>query len=189
MPNNAEGETLPAGGRYLIAEVEEIDGSVADLIIEGVNGMKSSLAYEDGKLYLDLVAYRAEDITWTGCVDGMWSLDLTANFVTTAGGEERKFVPGSNVVFDDNAQTTDVVVEGNIAPASITFNNDTKAYTLSGDSIVGGAMIVKNGKGTVTINNMNRVALQQLTRANSLHRLWQTISDRNSARWAISNRL
>lgn len=157
VPNNAAGETLPAGGRYLIAEVEKIDGSVADLVIEGVNGMKSSLAYESGKLYLDLVAYQAEDITWTGNVDGKWDLDLTANFVTTAGGEERKFVPGSNVVFDDNAQTTDVVIEGNIAPASITFNNDTKTYTLSGDSIVGGAQIVKNGKGTVTINNMNRV--------------------------------
>lgn len=155
-PHCADGQTLPAAGRYLIGEVEKIDGSPADLVIEGLNGMKSTLAYEDGKLYLDLVAYTAGDITWSGSVDGKWDLDKTANFTADADGSESTFVPGSNVVFDDNAQNTDIIVTGNIAPASITFSNNTKSYTISGDSIVGGAQIVKNGMGTVTIKNMNR---------------------------------
>ena len=46
---------------------------------------------------------------------------------------------------------------GNVAPAAIVFNNETKDFTLSGDSICGEPTLTKNGAGTLTVNNVNHM--------------------------------
>ncbi len=153
----AAGEDNVANGRYLIGEIGKIDGDIANLVIEGMNSSKTALEYEDGKLYLTVVNYVAGDVTWTGSNDGTWDVDVTANFTEAATGDARSFVPGDAVTFDDNAQITDITIEGNVAPASITFANEAKTFTLAGDSIVGGGTLTKNGKGTAIINNVNRI--------------------------------
>ena len=53
------------------------------------------------------------------------------------------FIGGDDVIFDDNATSTNVVVTGGVSPKSITFNNDTKTFTLSGDSIIGKTGLTK----------------------------------------------
>ncbi len=151
-----EATSLPSG-KYLIGEFEKIDGNLADFKIEGLASMKTTLSHEDGKLYLTLEAYTAGNITWTGAENANWDLDVTPNFLVDGTTDERPFVPGDNVTFDDNAKQTNITIVGNLAPASITFNNATKDLTLNGDSLAGSAAVVKNGAASVRINNVNHV--------------------------------
>lgn len=149
------GETKLEAGQYLLAEIGKIEGDLNDVIIEGLSGQKSSLELKDGKLYLNVQGTReAADVTWTGAVDGVWNLAENENFELGQGKDI--FVSGDHVTFDDNATNFDVTVKGNLAPASILFNN-TKTYTLDGDAIMGNPTLTKNSSGIVTIKNQNQL--------------------------------
>lgn len=143
-------------GTYEIGSVAAVEGSVGDILLEGIDGKRFLLNLEGGKLYLVLEDMRdATTVTWNGtAASNVWDLAETANFLN--GTEAVYAAQGDDIIFDDNAQTGDVVVKGAVSPNSITFNNNTLAYTLTGDSILGGAPIVKNGTGRVTINTENR---------------------------------
>lgn len=153
----AEGEMELATGKYLIGEVAEVEGSLDDLILEGLDNMKKTLVYDaDGKLYLDVQNFATGSKTWTGTESGVWDIDNTLNFNADGSDEGVAFYPGDEVTFDDNAEVTDIVISGNMMPASVTFDNNEKNYTLSGDgSIVGETSLVKNGNGKLTVNNIN----------------------------------
>ncbi len=146
---------LPTG-KYLIGEIGEIEGNIADIILLGLEEMKKVLVYEDGKLYADLSAYQPGVKTWIGGENSMWDLDHSLAFKNEESGNEDVFVPGDEVVFDDSATSTDVMINGRLKPSSVTFNNNEKDYTLSGDGqIVGDAKLVKEGEGSLTISNIN----------------------------------
>ena len=150
-------------GKYLIGEVEKLDGNISDIVIEGVSTHKAVLSYEDGKLYVTLMAFHAGEVSWMGTESAQWTTDGDANFMPADGTGMRGFVPDDVVTFDDNATVTDVVVSGKVKPASVVFANKTKAYTLSGDSIVGGGALTVNGGGAVTINSDNRFGSTSLS--------------------------
>lgn len=152
----AEGASTIPMGKYLIGEIGEIEGNLSDIIILGIDDMKKTLVYEDGKLYVNLDAYDAGVKTWAGGENALWDLDHSMTFKNDETGDNDVFVPGDVVTFDDSALTTDVVISGRLKPATVTFKNNEKNYTLSGDGqIVGEAKLVKEGKGTLTINNIN----------------------------------
>ncbi|MDE5840935.1 MAG: autotransporter-associated beta strand repeat-containing protein, partial [Muribaculaceae bacterium] len=146
-------------GKYLIGEIGEINGNLSDLVILGMDEMKKALIYEDGKLYVELTAYDYGDKTWKGVETALWDLDNSLAFSNDETGNADVFVPGDNVVFDDSAENTNVEVEGRLKPSSVTFKNNEKDYTLSGNGqIVGNTKLVKEGKGTLTVNNVNSYA-------------------------------
>lgn len=152
----AEGASAVAMGKYLIGEIGEIEGNLSDLVILGIDDMKKTLVYENGKLYVNLDAYDSGVKTWKGGESALWDLDHTVAFKNEESGVDDVFVPGDEVTFDDSALSTDVVISGRLKPASVTFNNNEKNYTLSGDGqIVGEAKLVKEGNGTLTVNNIN----------------------------------
>ncbi|MBR7170577.1 MAG: autotransporter-associated beta strand repeat-containing protein, partial [Prevotella sp.] len=157
VANPKDGEDKLGDGKYLIGEIGAIDGSLENILVKGLTGQKGTLLYEDGKLYVEILNYKGGNVTWTGSTDGNWDVDKTQNFINTGTTESVVFVPGSEVTFDDNAVATSIKVVGNVAPASIIFNNEKKSLSISGDSIVGGADIQKNGAGVVSISNENRV--------------------------------
>ncbi|MDE6562121.1 MAG: autotransporter-associated beta strand repeat-containing protein [Muribaculaceae bacterium] len=152
----AEGAATLPQGRYLIGEIEEINGNLDDLILLGIEDMKKELVYEDGKLYVDLSAYVAGNKTWAGIENALWDLGATEAFTNSDNGVTDVFVPGDNVIFDDSADNTNVIISGRLQPASVTFNNNDKDYTLSGEGqIVGETKLVKEGNGNLTISNIN----------------------------------
>ena len=146
---------LPAG-TYVLGAIGNITGKIENLIIEGLGTqVKSSLLYEDGKLKLVIETMReAGTITWNGTSsNNTWEQAVSENFLI---GENSTYsANGDDVIFDDNATSVVVNIKGAVSPKSVTFNNETKAYTVKGDSIVGGAPITKNGSGKVTFNNWN----------------------------------
>lgn len=149
--------TLKAG-TYVLGAIGSITGNVSDMTIEGIdNSLKSSLRYEDGKLLLVIEAMReAGQVTWNGTADNStWQQAVSENFLF--GDQSSYMASGDEVVFDDQAASTNVVISGSVSPKSVTFNNETKAYTFSGDSIIGGGTITKNGQGSVTFNNWNHI--------------------------------
>lgn len=148
--------TLP-DGKYALATVGTLTGSLGDIVLEGIDGRAVSLVSEDGTLYLVVNTVRAAaDVVWNGTeASSVWDLGVTKNFLN--GGVVDYSGIGDNVVFNDDAAGTAVVMDGSLRPATVTFNNETKNYTLSGDSIVSGATLTKNGAGKLTITTENRL--------------------------------
>ena len=148
-----DGSELPAG-KYMIAEAAALAGSLDNIVIEGLDGLKAHLSYEEGKVYLVIPSIReAEEVTWTGAESAVWDLDEAANFSSTSG----TFVSGDEVTFDDSAVNTSVSVAGDVTPTSVVFKNNSKTYTLSGDgSIAGDGSLAVSGTGTVNVNNVNK---------------------------------
>ena len=149
---------VPEAGTYELGTIGSITGDVSSIIIEGLgNSVKSSLSYADGKLYLVIENMREPgEVTWNGTADNStWKQAVSENFLYN--DEASYMASGDDVIFNDNATSTDVAISGAVSPKSVTFNNETKAYTLSGDSIVGGGVLTKNGAGNLIINNWNNV--------------------------------
>ena len=147
-----------AAGTYELGTIGTVTGQVSDLTIDGLgNSLKTSLRHENGKLMLVVEDMRAAGtVTWNGTVgNNTWQQAVGENFLFE--GQPSVMAFGDDVIFDDQAASTSVTIKGAVSAKSVTFNNETKSYTLSGDSIVGGGVLTKNGSGSVTLNNWNRI--------------------------------
>ena len=148
-----------AEGRYFIGEIGQVIGDLSDIKIEGIiNTKKSVLVYEDGKLYLEVKGMRdAASVVWKGTESNIWDLGISKNFTMTDGEvtESQAFVSGDKVLFDDSADSYNVLINGEVEADSIIVDN-TKAYSFSGSgSITGQTTLVKRGEGVLTIRTDN----------------------------------
>lgn len=145
-----------APGRYRLMEVAKVEGSIEDIVLKGTDGLKVELSVEDGILYLVVSELRgAADVIWTGSENGMWDFYATENFLLAGTSESDGFVTGDNVVFNDDAVVTDITIADDVYPASVTFLNNEKTYTLDGKSIAGEGSVRVAGNGTVVLNSLN----------------------------------
>ena len=153
----AEGETLIATGKYVIAEVSEIDGALEDLIVEGVNTQKKNLIIEDGKLMIEIVGMRdAAAITWSGAEGAKWDVGESQNFTIGADQESTAFVSGDEVTFDDQAASKIVTIATDVYPSKITVSNTSGTYTFGGSGAISGkSEFVKENGGIVIMNGEN----------------------------------
>ena len=88
--------------------------------------------------------------TWTGAVSGNWA--DPGNWTTTVPDN------GFSSTFDDSVGSgyTTVVANGIATPTSVTFNNSSKNFTITGTAgIAGAATVLKQGTGTVTMGSVN----------------------------------
>ncbi|RYD87456.1 MAG: autotransporter, partial [Sphingobacteriales bacterium] len=97
---------------------------------------------------------------WTGVASGAWSTAAVGspfNWKLQVGGGGTEFLLNDQAVFDDNATgTTNVVInDATVAPASVTFNNSAKEYTVSGTGGISAGLLVKNGAASVQVNTSN----------------------------------
>lgn len=165
----ADGTSKIADGDYVIGNIAKVEGNISDIVIEGMSNHKTSLSVNDGKLVLSVKGYEAKDLVWSGEKGTALDLDNTANLKETKSGEESVFVTGSDILFPATASNYNVVVSnahGAVSAKSITFDNASKPYYLSGDSIVGTPTVTKKGDGSVYINNVNRTGNTFITQGN-----------------------
>ncbi len=143
-------------GNYTLVKADQLEGDVADLVIEGLPGVRYEVKYDNGNIILTILPMRSPaEIIWDGGNDGIWNFAETENYIVN--GEKDFFVTGDNVVFNDNATATTINLVGELQPGSVTFENDSKDYTLQGDGIIiGNTSLTKKGIGNVTINNVNK---------------------------------
>lgn len=145
-----------AAGTYDLGTVGQVEGDLSQIVIEGFGTeTKTTLAINDGKLQLIVGGMRpAGTAIWNGtATDNEWQQAASENFLID--GAPTYSAKDDHVIFNDDAANTTVQIKGAVSPADVTFNNDTKTYTVTGDSIVGEAPIVKNGAGIVNLNNWN----------------------------------
>ena len=142
-------------GKYEIGAVGTVEGGLENILVEGVSGKRFTLQLTDGKLYLVIEGTRGPaTLIWNGTADSnLWDLAVTKNFLLNNTPDFA--VVGDDLVFNDDAEAVNVVVKGAVSPSAITFDNESKDYTLSGDGIQGTPTFIKNGKGRLTITNEN----------------------------------
>jgi fibronectin-binding autotransporter adhesin len=143
-------------------------GSTANLAMAGPNGSSPRQTYtfnaSSGTAVVLNVTGQAGNLFWNGAGNGVWFTGAgSQNWYNTAkigGAGQDVFYASDVVTFSDSGGNTPssgaVTISGTVAPASLTVTNTNVAYTFSGTgAIVGGTSLVKNGPGSLTINNSN----------------------------------
>ncbi len=143
---------LTGGTKTVLSYTGSLTGTAANLTLPG--GMSSYragtqfsvVAGSPNQIQLTMVS---QDLVWTGSTNGNWNI-TDNNWTGTT------FVNGDNVTFNDSpaaASPITVTLTQNVAPNSITVNNPTKNYTLTGSSILtGNASLMKSGAGSLTLS-------------------------------------
>ena len=152
----AAGEEAIADGKYVLGTVKKVVGNLSDIVVDNLSNQKAELSLEGDKLCMTITNFEGVPMTWNGDKSSNWNLDNEANFIKNDGGDETKFFTGSQVTFNDAAANFNVNIDGKVSPREVIFDN-TKQYTVSGDSIVGLPEFLKRNTGSVYLNNLNRV--------------------------------
>jgi autotransporter-associated beta strand protein len=96
--------------------------------------------------------FRTGSLVWSGFTNGVW--DTTSpNWATNL--QPAPFQNGSAVLFDDSASLASVTIPSSVSPSSVTFNNSTKGYTLSGSPITGSCALTLLGASSVQLGSAN----------------------------------
>jgi autotransporter-associated beta strand protein len=96
-------------------------------------------------------------LQWSGIGDTTWSTVAGLNNWKDSGGAAADYANGVSVTFDDTATGTSVDISAaDVLPASVTFNNSSQSFTITGiKGIAGTTGVLKQGTGTVTLNSVN----------------------------------
>lgn len=152
----AAGKEAIADGKYVLGTVKKVVGNLSDIVVDNLSNQKAELSLEGDKLCMTITNFEGIPMTWNGDKSSNWNLDNEANFIKNDGGDETNFFTGSQVTFNDAAANFNVNIDGKVSPREVIFDN-TKQYTVSGDSIVGLPEFLKCNTGSVYLNNLNRV--------------------------------
>ncbi len=99
------------------------------------------------------------DVRWTGTATTAWSTaPNSGNWKNTINGATANYINGVNVFFNDTATTlTTDISAADVTPTSVTFDNSTANYTVTGTKGIAGAetTVTKQGTGTVTLASVN----------------------------------
>lgn len=111
-------------------------------------------------LDLSVITNPNPSLTWLGAPgNGSWDTVATNKpWTFTGGGGTSAYQDGANVTFDNTpGQSATITIPANVAPGSITFNNNALvSYTFNGPGAITGAIGFTNeNSGTVTFNNVN----------------------------------
>ena len=149
-----DGDILPDGS-YVIAEVDSIDGDIANIKLLGTGSKKSYLTYEDGKLLLVVEGVRdPAHIVWSGAEGPIWNYALDNNF--TIDGAPTYFVENDDVYFTDASGVYNVQIASDIPCDTLFVDNNEFTYTFSGTgALAGNTTLVKTGKGRLKITSEN----------------------------------
>jgi len=144
---------LAAGSYPLVTFTGSLTGAVSNLQLPSEflpSDFRQTFAFAATANAINLVVTGSVgELTWNG--PGDWDLNTSAAF---SGGST--FFQADKVTFNDSATSGLVNLVGSLTPSSLVVNNDTLPYTFSGTgSITGTATLVKQGPGTLTINNVN----------------------------------
>lgn len=144
---------LAPGAYPLVTFTGSLSGSVANLQLPAEflpTDFRQTFTFSATTNAVNLVVTGSVgDLTWNG--PGDWDLKTSTAF---SGGAS--FFQADKVTFNDSAASGLVNIAGTLSPSSLVINNDTLPYIFSGSgSITGSVNLVKQGPGTLTVNNVN----------------------------------
>lgn len=161
------GLSLGAGSYELFTFSGSHTGSASDYTLAGiVTRYTLGISVDSDSVNLDVSGSNAS-LVWRGNAGTSWDLNTTSNW-DNSGSDV--FFDLDNVTFDDTAIGTTVALQDDVTPASITFNNSSKDFTINGpNAITGGTGITKSGTGRVTIVSPNSYSGTTTINAGVLH--------------------
>ncbi|MEO7101227.1 MAG: autotransporter-associated beta strand repeat-containing protein [Luteolibacter sp.] len=158
-------------GTYTLINYGSLTGPISNLIrgsVAGLGGRQSatlsSTGPTDGSIILTI---GGDSPYWTGAKDNTWNTAVgipTKNWrLITSPFTATDFQPNDQVLFNDNAtgSTSINISAANVQVAGVTFDNSSKAYTISSTGGFGiadfssPASLIKNNDGIVTLNTTN----------------------------------
>ena len=150
--------TLLAGQTYPLINYTTLSGS-GDFVLGTLPaGVTANLVNSGGSIALAVLTAPGLNDVWNGNLSGTWDITNTANWMLN-GTPGKTFHQGDLVWFDDTASgTTTVSNTVTVSPSSITVSNTTKAYTIGGSAIAGGAGLTKSGTNALTLTGTNTFA-------------------------------
>ena len=120
------------------------------------NGVVATLTDSGG--VVSLVVTSVALPYWNATASNIWDT-TTTNWINLVGGAPTTYKNGNPVLFNDAATGPGgetVLLNSTVTPASVTFNNSTLAYSLSGTGKVSGTTgLLKQGSSTLNINTLN----------------------------------
>ena len=154
----ANGAETLAAGTYILGIIGTVEGDVANIKIEGIAKVKTTLAIEDGNLVLHVEGTRdPADVEWNATLSNVWDVANTENFVTHDPARAAEtFIEGDNVYFTDNALDKNVVIANGteVKPANIYYTG-YEDYTIGGEGKIVEGTFYNHGMGAITMNNNN----------------------------------
>ena len=150
-----------AAGTYTVLTAGSALTSKPTLSYAGIGRAQYSLAISGNSLLLSVTG-QAASLEWGKLAsatsgDGT-TWDNSTNQNWNNGGNPDSFFVADNVTFDDNINngSPTVNVGAVVAPATVTFSNNSVNYTLTGSGGINGSTgVTINGSGTVTIQESN----------------------------------
>jgi autotransporter-associated beta strand protein len=175
------GGPLLTGSNYTIIA---FTGSRSGLLTYN-NDTRSQLGLDQttpGQVNLVVTNWTPATLVWQGTTANSTNLWSTANnlyWTNTAAGADR-FFQGDAVVFDDTAINATIYPNGQLYPASILINCNSKNIVITNRSqagpysgvIGGGCSITKNGTGTVTFGTYSNTFTGQINVNNGVWKLF-----------------
>src|SRR5690606_4807244 len=128
-------------------------------------GTRFQLVHDDAAKTFSL-QFTGGTLTWTGANGATWDLGTTTSW--KLGDEATEFLLGDSALFDDSASVFDVTLGRVLSPGSVTFDNGTNAYTLSGGELAGTGGVVKRGAAGTTISSATGYTGATLVEAGTL---------------------
>jgi len=122
----------------------------------------ASLQFNAGSIDLNVTG--TDSPKWSGATSAAWDTATTNWKLVSDGVTGTTYIdgtPGDKVLFDDTASGNFAVTLANTyTPASVTVNNSSTTYSLSGSGKITGATtsLTKNGTGTFTLGTVNDYA-------------------------------
>lgn len=137
------GSTITDNSGYSVTAVTGqgvVAGSVASIVVSGTS------------VNLVISPYVAKSLVWSG-TGSAWDIATSSDWLN--GVSASIFNNSDNVTFNAvGAANPTVALATTLAPGSVTVNN-TATYTFNGGAIAGGASLLKNGSGTLVLNEAN----------------------------------
>ena len=146
-----------SGGPYTTIQSGVTTNAYADVVV--TNGIMyyyvvSALnVWIEGGNSAEVGAEPHVNLYWTGITTNSWNINTTTNWRT--GSLAVTYLNTDDVILDDTASNTSLVISVTVNPNSVTVNNTNKNYTISGSAIAGSAALTKTGPGTLTLANTN----------------------------------
>ncbi|MES2706349.1 MAG: autotransporter-associated beta strand repeat-containing protein [Verrucomicrobiota bacterium] len=147
-----------AAGTYPILNYTGTSPGLGGFSLRPVGHSTSSLIDTGSAIALQVTDNKR--ITWNGTNSSLWTTTATGNWKmpSGAGTANTDYIEGDDVIFPAGAVNTTVdIQDAAVNPSLVTFDNTSAAeYTVTGSyGITGGASLVKNNTGKVTLNTNN----------------------------------
>ena len=155
-------DALPAIGTIPLVTYASKTGTGSFVLGTLPNGVVATMS-DNGTGLVSLNVTSVSLPRWKGKTDGVnpnstWDVGTTNNWTDMVTNTATTYTDPAPVLFDDDASvlTSSVALGVTVAPSSVTFNNSTLAYFLTGTGkVTGSAILTKQGTAALSLLTSN----------------------------------